>query len=307
MSRYQVRPAPITGQGSARQLSESKLSAEGEESQQQQQQQQQSKDDVSSKSSPSDEADTDSPDARSTTRRSASQYQVSAQLSSSQADAKDSSDYEEDFEEYDGDNNWDQTVAPAEDSPQFSSSQKIGAARVGIAAQEKPARRDSQDATISRNVGMKDQWEYDDADGGGDGDGADDKFADSVRYGPSASLRSGKGAAAVAPDPFHDTDGSLSISDQSSQVSYPHTGTMNGEADMWSPVWTQNRGIIDNTPPSRQRDINGTVTADIGVHMYRDTLHNAEDIYEGEEEIPRNSEISEDGGFEIEVLLLFSL
>lgn len=287
MSRYQVRPVSI---GNNKQPSDSKLSNT----------EHQNKETNSSKSSPNEG---DSPDNAEDTAGD-----------DGEADAKDDSDYEEDFEEYDGDNNWDQTVGQAEDSPQFSSAAKAGAANVGIAAaDDKPLRRDSQDATISRHMGMgmKDSWEDDhDNDAG-------DKNADPCKYSPaSCSFRTtGRGVTAAAAavvaavaDPFYSTDGSMSISDQSSQVSYaPQTGTMNGEADLWNAVWTQNRGIIDK-PSSRQqqhqqKDINGTVTVDIGAHMYRDNLHQTDDIYAIEEDLPRNSETSDDGGFEIEVFI----
>lgn len=300
MNRYQVRPPPGSNQGSGKQLSDSKLLADVDEHQ--------SKDAGSSKSSPNDpDGVDDSPDARATPRRAASHHTVTSPGTQeahsnniNAADAKDTSDYEdEEFEEYDGDNNWDQTQAESEDSPQFSTSAaKNGASRVGIAAAgEKPQRRDSQDATISRhNMGMKDHWEYNE-------DGEDgDKYSAPARHAPSTSFRSTRGAqGAPASNPFHDTDGSLSISDQSSHVSsHAHTGTMNGEADMWSPVWTQNRGVIDK-PQSRQNsDVHGTSTADIGANMYRETLHQTDDLYGEGEDMPRNSELSEDG-FEIEV------
>jgi hypothetical protein len=187
------------------------------------------------------------------------------------ADGKESSEYEEDFEEEDPDYQWEKNkipqIAEARLTSQFSTSRKLTEDDVN-GADDKGERRASQADTISRNSGVKIDYYVDDK---------DTNTTDGMRGTLNGrSLRLAQGGGAV--DPFHQTDGSIA---SAADPSHPYSSTLAGESGMWDPVWTQNRGVIGG------RDVG---TEDM---LYRQTL-DAQREEAGAEEDEAEGDIDED-------------
>jgi hypothetical protein len=188
------------------------------------------------------------------------------------ADCKESSEYEEDFEEEDPDYQWEKNkipqIAEARLTSQFSTSRKLTEDDVH-GTDDKGERRASQADTISRNSGVKIDFYVDDKDGGAMADGMRGTLN-------GRSLRLAQQGGAV--DPFHQTDGSVA---SAADAAHAYSSTLAGESGMWDPVWTQNRGMIGG------RDLG---TEDM---LYRQTL-DAQREEAGAEEDEPDGDIDED-------------
>jgi hypothetical protein len=221
------------------------------------------------------------------------------------ADSKGSTEYEEDFEEYDGEGGggaaggWDHKE---DGNPSPNTALGMGRSNRNLtgaeAAQEKLSDHTAGGgggggggAPMTRRASSHKDWE-----GGGAGDKDEDRDEFSAQslqhhnYGyhqqqyhqhnghhshyssmGSTGMGVGSGANSTAMlDPFHETDGSLSsVSNQQ------YGGTLQGESSMWEPVWTQKRGMVaggagvgGGAGGGGMRDVSESVTMDVGTGLY---------------------------------------
>lgn len=196
---------------------------------------------------------------------------------SEQADAKDGgggSEYEEDFDDYEGENDWEED----EDAPTAA----LNASRLppagphsvhphphghanGHGAEDKPHHRPELSRT---GTAKDDDWE-------------DDK---SEFAAPSRGQSMRGNAFSESGDPFHQTDESVAHMN--------HMGTLGSDANTWEPVWTQKRGLIDNTSRIEGGEAG---SADLGVGLYQEVLEGVQEAEEELEDTGRNSDLT-DGG-----------
>jgi hypothetical protein len=201
-----------------------------------------------------------------------------------QADSKDVSEYEEDFEEYDGEDGWeeDEQEVPA---PLLNSS-KHPHHPVGPSGAEEKTQR-GLESSMSRFGGKDDgSWDQDDN-------------KSEMNFGPSRvqSLRHPSSHFMESSgDPFHQTDDSAA-----GLAHMNHNGTLS-DNNTWDPVWTQTRGIID-TNGARGRTESGEVgTTDLGAGLYQEALEGVqeEEVDDADEDGARNSDLSpDDSGAEV--------